>query len=140
MNNQKTLPTDKDVLNYIDTMPTDRKKEDAIVALELMKKITGLAPRMWGPSIIGFGEYSYTYESGHSGTAAQIAFSPRKQRMVFYVMGDWKGKEALLEKLGKHKLGKICLYINKLADVDMDVLETIIAKAWKHVLAGNNLC
>ena len=87
---------------------------------------------MWGPSIIGFGSYHYKYESGREGDAPLLGFSPRKQNLVLYVLNNFEGQDALLQKLGKHKTGRICLYINKLADVDMEIFEEILTSAWGH--------
>lgn len=96
----------------------------------MMERITGHEPKMWGPSIIGFGSYHYRYDSGHEGTACRLGFSPRKAQLVLYVLTESEGEAELLARLGKHKIGKCCLYINKLADVDMDVLETLTRRAW----------
>jgi hypothetical protein len=122
----KTKPTAVSVTDFISAVENDTRREDAAVLMKLLKSITGWKPRMWGPSIIGFGAYHYTYDSGHSGSICAIGFSPRKASLVIYV-ADFPGKEALLGRLGKHKGGlKQCLYINKLADVDMKVLEKIL--------------
>ncbi len=122
----KTQPTKVSVNDFIANVDNDTRRNDAKVLLKLFRKITGWKPQMWGPTIIGFGTYHYTYDSGHSGTSCAVGFSPRKANMVIYVF-DFPGKEQLLQKLGKHKGGlKQCLYINKLADVDLAVLEEII--------------
>lgn len=128
----KTIPTGNDVLEYIDTLPNDRKKQEALWVLDYFKKTTKLKPRMWGPSIIGFGRYHYKYESGHEGDAALLSFSPRKTNLVFYLINSTEEQKELLKKLGKYRTGKVCLYINKLADVDQNVLEKIISSAWKY--------
>ncbi|MBY9068377.1 DUF1801 domain-containing protein [Hyphomonas sp. WL0036] len=107
-------------------MEDGSRKADAQVALKWMSKVTGLKPKMWGPSIIGFGRYAYTYDSGHSGEAMLTGFSPRKANFVFYIMPGYEDQAAQLARLGKHKLGKSCLYINKLSDIDMSVLEEIV--------------
>ncbi len=130
MAENKTKPTKASVEEYIDTLPSDRKKEDAYTVLEMMKSITGQEPTMWGPSIIGFDRVHYKYESGHEGDMPKLCFSPRKQRMVLYVLTNFKGQQELLDSLGKHKTGKVCLYINKLADIDMEVLDKIIQTVW----------
>ena len=96
----------------------------------MMRRITGEEPRLWGPSIIGFGEYHYKYESGREGDFMRVGFSPRKANLVLYIMPGFARHDALLDRLGKHKTGKSCLYINKLDDVDRDVLETLIAESW----------
>jgi len=97
----------------------------------MMKKVTGDKPKMWGPTIIGFGEYHYKYESGREGDMLNVGFSPRKASMVLYVMGSISEDDPLRKKLGKYKTGKACLYVNKLEDVDMKILEKIIAKSYK---------
>jgi hypothetical protein len=133
----KTRPTAVSVTDFIAAVESDTRREDAKALLKLFRKVTGWKPKMWGPTIIGFGAYHYTYDSGHSGSICAIGFSPRKASLVVYV-ADFPGKEALLKRLGKHKGGlKQCLYINKLADVDMKVLEEVlvgglaeISKTW----------
>ena len=131
MASPKTIPTTQDVINYINDLPDQRRRDEGFLLLELYKKITKLEPRMWGPSIIGFGSYHYKYESGHEGNAALLAYSPRKQRLVLYVLNNFDNQEDLLQKLGKHKTGKVCLYINKLADVDLVVLKKIVEASWQ---------
>ena len=100
----------------------------------MMKKITGETAKMWGPSIIGFGEYHYKYESGREGDMLNVGFSPRKANMALYVMGSIADDDPLRDRLGKYKTGKSCLYINKLEDVDLKVLEKLIAKSHKATL------
>ncbi|MGH9935837.1 MAG: DUF1801 domain-containing protein [Blastocatellia bacterium] len=122
----KTNPTKVSVRNFIAAVENDTRREDAKTLLKLFGKATGWKARMWGPTIVGFGAYHYTYASGHSGSTCVVGFSPRKANSVIYVF-DFPGKEELLQKLGKHKGGlKQCLYINKLADVDLAVLEEIL--------------
>jgi hypothetical protein len=122
----KTRPTAVSVTEFIASVESDVRREDAKALLKLLKAVTGWKPKMWGPTIVGFGAYHYTYDSGHSGSICAIGFSPRKASLVVYA-ADFPGKEALLKKLGKHKGGlKQCLYINKLADVDMVVLEKLL--------------
>ena len=98
--------------------------------MEMMDKITGLKPVKWGPSIIGFGEYVHKYESGRETKLPLTSFSPRKQSLVLYVLNGFENQEKLLNDLGKHKTGNICLYINKLADVNLEILEKIITSAY----------
>lgn len=131
MADQKTIPNKKSVTAYINSLPSKQKIEDAKTSLAMLKKITKLKPRLWSPTLIGFGRYHYKYESGHEGYAAEIAFSPQKTRQVFYVINDTKIQKQLLKKLGKYKTGKVCLYINKLADIDLEILEQILVEAWK---------
>jgi hypothetical protein len=122
----KTKPTAVSVTDFIASIDNDTRRDDAKALLKMFKAVTGWKPKMWGPTIIGFGAYHYTYDSGHSGSICAVGFSPRKASQVIYV-ADFPGKEVLLKALGKHKGGlKQCLYINKLADVDMGVLEKVL--------------
>ena len=102
------------------------RRKDAEVLLELFERITGWEPRMWGPAIIGFGEYHYKYDSGREGDFMRTGFSPRKANMVVYIMPGYTNFDPILARLGKHKLGKSCLYINKLDDIDLTVLEELV--------------
>lgn len=132
----KTQRTNTSVEEFIDSVEPAAKREDAKVLDALFRKVTGEQPYMWGPTIIGYGSYHYKYDSGREGDAARSGFSPRKAKHSLYLMGRYcdeeTGKEvdALLEKMGKHKTGASCVYVNKLADIDLDVLEQIIAKCW----------
>lgn len=122
----KTRPTAVSVTDFLSAIENDTRREDATALLKMLKAVTGWKPKMWGPTIVGFGAYHYTYDSGHSGSICAIGFSPRKASLVLYV-ADFPGKEALLSRLGKHKGGlKQCLYINKLADVDLKILEKVL--------------
>lgn len=136
MTKQKTTPNKLNVKDYIDSLPSAQKVHDGHTSLNMLKKITKLKPLMWSPTLIGFGKHHYKYESGHEGYAPLMAFSPQKTRQVFYVINDSKIQKQLLEKLGKFKTGKVCLYINKLADVDLKILEKILIESWK--LAGDS--
>ena len=129
----KTKPTGVGVGSFIDAVENPTRREDARTVLAMMERITGEEPRMWGPSIIGFGSYHYRYDSGHEGIACRLGFSPRKAQLVLYVLTETEGEAELLARLGKHKIGKCCLYINKLADVDMGVLETLTRRAWDRM-------
>jgi hypothetical protein len=124
----KTKPTDVSVSKFIDALPDETRRADAKVLVKLMQKLTGKKPRMWGPSIIGFGSYHYKYASGREGDMPVAAFSPRKAATVVYGLG-FPGSDALRAKLGKHTGSNSCTYIKKLADVDLKVLETMIQKA-----------
>jgi len=122
----KTKPTKASVAKFIAGVENDTRRADARTLLRVFKEATGWKPRMLGPTIVGFGLYHYTYETGHSGKACVVGFSPRTANLVFYVF-DFEGKAELLKKLGKHKGGiRQCLYINTLADVDLAVLKKII--------------
>ena len=122
----KTRATQVSVDAFIDAVPDATRREDAKTLTALMTRLTGEEPVMWGPSIIGFGSYRYTYDSGHSGEMCRIGFSPRKAELVLYVLNAYTDQSAELAKLGRHKTGKGCLYIKKLADVDMAVLEGLV--------------
>lgn len=122
----KTKPTNVSVRSFISGVENETRREDAQTLLKLFEKATGWKAKMWGPTIVGFGAYPYTYETGHSGSSCVVGFSPRKANLVFYIFG-FPGKADLLHKLGKHKGGlKQCLYINRLADVDTAILEKIL--------------
>lgn len=122
----RTTVTAASVEDFIATIENDARRADAIALVKTFSEVTGWKPRMWGPTIIGFGAYHYTYESGHAGSICATGFSPRKANLAIYV-ADFAGKETLLAQLGKHKGGvKQCLYINRLADVQIPVLARII--------------
>src|SRR5215471_1346626 len=110
----KTKQTDESVTKFLNTVADETKRKDSFEIVELMKQVTGLWPKMWGPAIIGFDSYHYKYESGHEGDMCMIGFSPRKQNITLYVKIGAEEQNALLQKLGKHKTGKGCLYVNKL--------------------------
>ena len=130
----KTKPTAVTVEEFIAAVPEERRREEAKVLDAMHRRVTGLAPRMWGPTMIGYGSYDYTYDSGHSGTAMRGGFSPRKAALTLYLMGNYcehqTEADALFARLGKHKTGKSCLYINKLTDVDLTVLERLVELSW----------
>ena len=129
MADNKTKPTKVSVAAFIDALTDQTSRADAKALVKLMQSATGEKPKMWGPSIIGFGSYHYTYESGREGDAPLIGFSPRKAATVLYGATGCGDSEALLAKLGKHSTGKGCLYIKKLADVDHKVLEDMVVKS-----------
>lgn len=125
-----TVPTKASVTQFINAVENETRRKDAKTLLAMMKKITGDKPVMWGPSIIGFGAYHYKYDSGREGDSLLVGFSPRKANMVLYVLGSLDPKDPLLGKLGKYKRGRACLYLNKLDDVDLGVLEKVIKKSY----------
>ncbi|MGZ3871841.1 MAG: DUF1801 domain-containing protein [Mucilaginibacter sp.] len=129
----KTKPTATSVAAFLDKAADPKVRADCDVIISLMEKITGEKPKMWGPGIVGFGSYHYKYESGREGDMCITGFSPRKPAITLYVMAGAEGQAALLEKLGKYKVSKGCLYIKKLADVDLQVLENIIANGVQHI-------
>ena len=127
MSENKTQVTDVDPEAFIASVEHPTRRADATTLLELMRRVTGCEPKMWGPSIIGFGRYHYRYDSGREGEFMLTGFSPRKANLAIYVMPGYDELGDRLAQLGKHRLGKSCLYINKLADVDLDALERIVA-------------
>ena len=129
MADNKTKPTKVSVSAFIDAVTDETKRGDAKALVKLMQRATGEEPKMWGPSIIGFGSYHYTYESGREGDMPLAGFSPRKSATVLYGMTGFSHADALLAKLGKHTVSGSCLHIGKLADVDQKVLETLVLKA-----------
>jgi hypothetical protein len=129
MADNKTKPTESSVAAFIDAIPDPTKRADAKALVKLMEAAAGEKPKMWGPSIIGFGSYHYRYDSGREGDMPLIGFSPRKTASVLYGIIGSSGSKALLAKLGKHTTGKGCLYIKKLADVDQQVLAAMVVKS-----------
>ncbi|MEO1252935.1 MAG: DUF1801 domain-containing protein [Pseudomonadota bacterium] len=130
-----TVPTKASVSRFIDAVENETRRKDARTLLALMKKVTGEKPVMWGPSIIGFGTYHYKYASGREGDFLNVGFSPRKANLSLYVLGCIPENDALLKRLGKWKRGRACLYVNKLDDVDLGVLEKIIRKSYETTKA-----
>jgi hypothetical protein len=122
----KTKPTEVSVTAFVNKLAEPAKRSDAKALIGLMRSATGEEPRMWGPSIIGFGTYHYKYESGREGDTVLVGFSPRKPATVLYGVMGFESAESLLAKLGKHTTGKGCLYIKKLSDVDRKVLQQLI--------------
>jgi hypothetical protein len=129
----KTKVTDESVTIFLNTVADNTKRKDSFEIIEMMKQVTGLQPKMWGTSIIGFGSYHYKYESGHEGDMCIIGFSPRKQNIAIYGMGGEERNQDLLKALGKHKTGKGCLYINKLSDVNSDILKNIFKASFEYL-------
>ena len=133
----KTVQTDKPVLDFLNSVEHDKRREDSLKILEMMTEVSGEEPAMWGDSIVGFGNYTYEYKSGRTGEWMYVGFSPRKQNLTLYIMDGFDGHAKLLGKLGKYKTGKSCLYINKLEDVDQGVLRELIEKSVAHMKATN---
>ncbi len=129
MAENKTKPTEVSVAAYIEAITDETKRAEAKALVKLMQKASGEKPKMWGPSIVGFGSIHYKYESGREGDMPMIGFSPRKAASVLYGTIGFDGAEKQLAKLGKHTTGKGCLYIKKLSDVDQKVLETLMVKS-----------
>jgi hypothetical protein len=125
----KTRPTGRSVTAYLDAIGDDGRRRDCKALAALMRRVTGCAPRMWGPSIVGFDSYHYKYASGHEGDACVVGFSSRKGDITVYLAAGYEGTEvkALLAQLGRHRTGKVCLYLKRLSDVRLPVLEQLIA-------------
>lgn len=132
MSDLKTRKTEASVDDFLTGISNDKRREDCRAVVEMMREITGEEPKMWGPSIIGFGQYHYKYESGREGDFFRAGVSPRKQNLTLYVMPGFARYDDLMGKLGKHTTGKSCLYIKKLEDVDLVVLRELIAQSYKH--------
>lgn len=122
----KTTETDADITDFINAyVDNEQKKADSFRLIELMKNWSGFEPKMWGPTMIGFGSYHYKYASGHEGDAMLIGFSPRKPEFSLYVAAPGDDNKNLIENLGKFKMGKACIYVKRLSDIDLDVLEKL---------------
>lgn len=126
MTENKTKPTEASVADFLAGVEPARKRDDALALDRLFRRVTGWQPRLWGPSMIGYGAYHYVYDSGREGDFLATGFSPRKTSLVVYIMPGYADFGDILARLGKHKLGKSCLYINKLSDIDESVLEELI--------------
>lgn len=133
----KTVPNDAKVLDFLNNVENEKRRTDSLAILELMKEVMGEEPIMWGDSIVGFGVYHYTYASGREGDWMLTGFSPRKQNLTLYIMDGFDQYDELMSKLGKHKTGKSCLYINKLEDIDQNVLRKLVKLSAEHVAAAN---
>jgi hypothetical protein len=126
MAENKTQPTAASVEDHIASRATERQRADCAALMALLGRITGESPRMWGPSIVGYGSYRYTYESGRTGEAPRVGFAIRGRELVVYVATDDDAQRSLLSRLGKHRMGKACLYVRRLADLDMSVFEQLV--------------
>ena len=135
MGELKTKINDASVADFIGSVANKQRQEDGFVLLEMFTRITGLEPKMWGPSIVGFGQYHYKSErSNQEGDWPLVGFSPRKQNLTLYVMTGTDSFDDLLPSLGKHKTSVGCLYINKLADIDLNILEKIVGRSYKEAV------
>ena len=129
MAKNKTTETNRSVTAFVNKVENEVKRNDSFKLIEIFKSITGFEPKMWGPSIIGFGNYHYKYESGHEGDAPLAGFSPRKDSLVVYIASEFENREVLLSQLGKHKSSKVCVYVKKLSDIDIKILKIIIVNS-----------
>ena len=133
----KTQKNDRSVSTFLEAIPDEQKRQDSLKIVELMKLASGAEPSMWGDSIIGFGAIHLKYASGRELDWFPVGFSPRKQNLTFYIIPAFETYDALLAKLGKYKMGKACIYINKLADVDSSVLYDLVKASVNHQLKSN---
>ena len=125
----KTKPTAVSVESHIAAIANEEQRKDARRLVALMRKVTEQEPRMWGPSIVGFGSYHYQYPSGHEGDSALTGFAARGRELVVYIAPDFESRGVLLAKLGQHRTGKVCVYIRRLANVDLKILEALVARS-----------
>ncbi len=133
MAKNKTQQTEADVTSFLAGVENEQRRSDSEEVLERMRTISGEEPKMWGPSIVGFGAYHYKYESGREGDFMRVGFSPRKNALTLYIMGGFDRHDELMESLGTFKTGKSCLYIKKLDDIDRDVLDELITASLAHM-------
>lgn len=133
----KTQKNDASVEAFLESVDPEKRREDSKAILKMMREVTGDEPSMWGASIIGFGSYRYKYADGRENAWFQTGFSPRKQNLTLYIMPGFDRYKDLLARLGKYKNGKSCLYINKLEDVDFDVLRELVKESVKVMAASN---
>lgn len=133
MATNKTKATEESVSGFINAVENERKRNDAFEILRMMETLSGFPAKMWGPSIIGFGSYHYKYESGHEGDAPRLGFSPRKANIVLYLATNFENRDGLLAKLGKHRTSVACIYINKLSDIDKEVLAEMITNSMRYM-------
>jgi hypothetical protein len=133
----KTQPTGQSVESFLESVPDERQRQDCREVIELMREVTGAEPRMWGGSIVGFGSYHYRYASGREGDWMITGFSPRKQNLTLYLSYGFEQHGELLERLGKHKIGKACLYVKRLSDVDTAVLRELIERSVEELRRAN---
>ena len=134
MSEPKTKPTRKSVDTYLnENAPAGERRSDCATLMQIMQEATGEPPVMWGESIVGFGAYHYTYDSGHKGTSCRTGFASRTREISVYLVAAGPDQAALLKKLGKHRMGKACLYIRRLSEIDLDVLKQLIASSLSEV-------
>lgn len=139
MAENKTQRNDGDARAYLESVSNKRRREDSLVVLKMMEEVTGEPAEMWGTSIVGFGSYHYRYASGREGDFMLTGFAPRKAALTLYIMGGHERYDALMARLGKHRTGSSCVYINKLADVDLDVLRELIAESVDYMRGANHI-
>ena len=134
----KTKLTDASVKDFLDGIADERKRQDSYAILAMMQEVTGVEAKMWGDSIVGFGSYHYKYASGREADWMLVGFSPRKQNLTLYIMSGFEQYDQLLQRLGKHSTAKSCLYIKRLADVDLTVLRELVKLSMEHMVSTNS--
>lgn len=137
MAENKTQMTDASVDDFLSGLGDERKRQDSLALIAMMRQATGAEPKLWGPSMIGFGTYRYRYQSGREGDWFLVGFSPRKQNLTIYINGGFDPHAALMERLGKHTTGKGCLYIKRLSDIDQEALRELAQRSIAYVLANS---
>jgi hypothetical protein len=133
----KTKQNDQSVEAFLNSVTDEKKRQDSLTILNLMEEVTGAEPKMWGASIVGFGNYHYTYASGREGDWFLAGFSPRKQNLTLYIMAGFEQYDSLMNKLGKYKTGKSCLYIKKIEDIDLETLRELVRQSVDHMVKSN---
>jgi hypothetical protein len=133
MPKNKTIETENSVADFLATISDVKRREDCMSIIDLLSKVSGFEPKMWGTSIVGFGIYNYKYESGYTGNAPLAGLASRKNAITVYMASTFDQREALLSQLGKHKSSKACIYIQKLEDVDISILSQIVKKSIEHI-------
>lgn len=135
----KTTETKSSVAAFIKQIPDAQRQKDAKIIIDIMQKLSGFPPKMWGSAIIGFGSCHFVYESGHEGDMPLVGFSPRKAEFALYLSSAFEKREELLKQFGKHKTGKACIYVKKIEDINVDVLKKMIVASLKYTKANPNL-
>jgi hypothetical protein len=133
----KTKANDASVIEFLSRVPDEKKRQDSFTILELMQQVTGAEPKMWGDSIVGFGNYHYKYASGREGDYFLAGFSPRKQNLTLYIMAGFDQYDELLQRLGKHSTGKSCLYVKRIEDIDLATLRELVKQSVDHMITTN---
>ena len=133
----KTKLNDRSVIEFLNGVADEKRRQDCFTVMELMREVVGAEPKMWGESIVGFGSYHYTYASGREGDWMLTGFSPRKQYLTLYIMSGFDQYEDLRQRLGKIKTGKGCLYINKLEDINMEALKELVSLSVERLRRTN---
>jgi Domain of unknown function (DU1801) len=134
----KTRPTQHSVVEFLDRVTSEVKRQDCLTLLEMMKQVTQAEPVMWGDSIVGFGSYHYRFATGREGEMPLTGFSPRKQNLTVYITSGFEPYGALMQKLGKHTTGKSCLYIKRLEDIDLPTLRELVRQSVEHMIRTNS--